>query len=85
MALVDQDQTTKETAILALSQLLETDLKSEVLEILSTLSKAKYWRTRWRTAIALAASSDPQARKILSKLQSDENYRVVAAALEQPK
>ncbi|MEL7077891.1 MAG: HEAT repeat domain-containing protein [Cyanobacteria bacterium J06629_2] len=85
LALVDQDQTTKETAILALGQLLKTDLKSEALEILKTLSAAQYWRTRWRTAIALAASSDPQARKILSKLQSDENYRVVAAALEQPK
>ena len=85
MAIADRDQTTKETGILALSRLLNTPLKQEALNVFSTLTEAKYWRTRWRAAIALTASQDPQARELLSKLQQDEHYRVVAAALEQPK
>ncbi|MEL6496238.1 MAG: HEAT repeat domain-containing protein [Cyanobacteria bacterium J06623_7] len=85
LAIADDDQTTKETGILALSRLLNTPLKPEALNVFSRLSKAKYWRTRWRVAIALTASDDPQARKLLSKLQQDEHYRVVAAALEQPR
>ena len=85
LAIADKDQTTKETGILALSRLLNTDLKQQALDIFEILSKAKYWRTRWRTAIALTASQDFQARELLNKLQKDEHYRVVAAALEQPK
>ena len=85
MAIADRDQTTKETGILALSRLLNTPLKQEALNVFSTLTQAKYWRTRWRAAIALTASQDPQARELLSKLQQDEHYRVVAAALEQPR
>ena len=85
MAIADRDQTTKETGILALSRLLNTPLKQEALNVFSGLTEAKYWRTRWRAAIALTASQDPQARELLSKLQQDEHYRVVAAALEQPR
>ena len=85
MAIADRDQTTKETGILALSRLLNTSLKQEALDVFSDLSEAKYWRTRWRAAIALTASQDPKARELLSKLQRDEHYRVVAAALEQPR
>lgn len=84
LAIKDRDQTTKETGILALSRLLNTSLKDKVLEIFSTLAEHRYWRTRWRTAIALTASEDPQAKKLLTKLQQDEHYRVVAAALEKP-
>jgi len=85
LAIADRDQTTKETGILALSRLLKTAFKQQALEIFTTLATDKYWRTRWRTAIALTASQDPQARSLLSKLQQDEHYRVVAAALEVPK
>lgn len=85
LAIADTDQTTKETGILALSQLLSTPLKQQALEIFTTLATDDYWRTRWRTAIALTASSDPQAKELLVQLQQDEHYRVVAAALEQPK
>ncbi|MDJ0572087.1 MAG: HEAT repeat domain-containing protein [Pleurocapsa sp. MO_192.B19] len=83
-ALSDQDQTTKETGILALSRLLNTPLKQQAFNIFNTLAEDSYWRTRWRTAIALTASQDVQAKKLLAKLQQDEHYRVVAAALEQP-
>lgn len=84
-AIADRDQTTKESGILALSRLLKTPLKQRALEIFTTLAADDYWRTRWRTAIALTASSDPQAKELLVKLQQDEHYRVVAAALEQAK
>ncbi|MEL6930642.1 MAG: HEAT repeat domain-containing protein [Cyanobacteria bacterium J06600_6] len=85
LAIADDDQTTKETGILALSRLLNTPLKQQALNIFTTLAEAEYWRTRWRTAIALTASQDPQARELLSQLQKDEHYRVVAAALEVPR
>ena len=85
LAIEDRDQTTKETGILALSRLLNTSLKYKALKIFETLAEDSYWRTRWRTAIALTASQDPQARELLIKLQQDDHYRVVAAALEQPK
>ena len=85
LAIEDRDQTTKETGILALSRLLNTSLKDKALEIFATLAEDSYWRTRWRTAIALTASQDPQARELLAKLQQDDHYRVVAAALEQPR
>lgn len=83
-ALSDRDQTTKETGILALSRLLNTPLKQQAFNIFNTLAEDSYWRTRWRTALALTASQDVQAKKLLAKLQQDEHYRVVAAALEQP-
>ena len=84
-ALSDEDQTTKETGILALSRLLNSPLKEEALEIFSILAEDPFWRTRWRTAISLTVSQDEKAKLILAKLQQDEHYRVVAAALERPK
>ena len=81
-AIQDDVQTTKEVGILALSRLLNTPLKQQALDLFAQLAKDTYWRTRWRTAIALTASDDPQAKQILAKLKQDENYRVVAAALE---
>lgn len=85
LAIADKDQTTKEAGILTLSRLLNTPFKQQALEILSILAEDNYWRTRWRTAIALTASQDPQVRTLLAKLRQDDHYRVVAAALEQPR
>lgn len=82
LAIADEDQTTKETGILALSRLLDTPLQQQALDIFTRLSEDDYWRTRWRTAIALSQCQDPQAKLILSKLQTDSHYRVVAASLE---
>ena len=83
-ALADEDQTTKETGILALSRLLNSPLKQDALQLFSILAEDTSWRTRWRAAIALTASQDIKAKELLAKLQQDEHYRVVAAALEQP-
>ena len=75
-------QTVKETAILVLGQLLKSPLKDQALQILAELASSEDWRTRWRTAIALQNTQDLEAKKIIAKLQQDEHYRVVAAALE---
>ena len=85
LALQDKDQTTKETGILALSRLLKTPLKQQAIDLFAQLAQDNYWRTRWRTAIALTASDDPQVKQLLTQLQQDEHYRVVAAALEEVK
>ena len=82
-AIADSEQTTKEIGILALSKLLNTEFKEEALSIFTELATAEDWRTRWRTAIALSGSSEPQAKELLAQLRQDQNYRVVAAALEQ--
>ena len=76
------EQTLKETGILVLGQLLKSPLKDQALQILTQLADSQNWRIRWRTAIALQHSRDSLAREIVVKLQQDEHYRVVAAALE---
>lgn len=75
-------QMTQEAGILALSKLLNTPLKQEAFDLFTRLAGDRDWYLRWQTAIALKSSQEPQAREIIAKLQQDENYRVVAAALE---
>jgi HEAT repeat protein len=81
-AIQDETQTVKEVGILAMGQLLKSPLQDQALEILAKLAESPDWRTRWRSAIAFQHSLTPQAKKIIIKLQQDEHYRVVAAALE---
>ncbi len=81
-ALEDDTETVKETGILALNQILKSPLQPQALTLLSELAQNADWRTRWRTATALHGCQDPQAKQLLAQLQQDENYRVVAAALE---
>lgn len=82
IAITDPTQTVKEAGILALGQILKSPLQKQALEILTQLSYSPDWRTRWRVAIALQHSQAPQAKQLISQLQQDEHYRVVAAALE---
>ncbi|MBW4552913.1 MAG: HEAT repeat domain-containing protein [Aphanocapsa sp. GSE-SYN-MK-11-07L] len=81
-ALIDETQTVKETAILALGGLLDRRYHEEALELLTSLAQAPDWRDRWRAATALRRSADPKARQVLADLQTDQNHYVVAAALE---
>ena len=81
-AIQDENPMTKETGILALSRLLNTPLKDEAFDLFTELATDEEWRTRWRTAIALSASREPRAKELLAQLQKDDDYRVVAAALE---
>jgi HEAT repeat protein len=82
IALQDETQTVKEAGILALGQLLRSQFNNEALDILAELAQDADWRTRWRVAIALQHSQQSPAKELIAKLQQDEHYRVVAAALE---
>lgn len=82
VAIKDETQTVREIGILALGQVLQSPLQNQALAILTELAQDEDWRTRWRTAIALQHSQEPQARELIAKLQTDDHYRVVAAALE---
>ena len=81
-ALKDETQTVREAGILALRTVLQSPLKEEALTVLTAMVQDSYWRNRWRAAIALHGTTDPQAKELLSQLQRDEHFRVVAAALE---
>jgi HEAT repeat protein len=81
-AIQTSTQMTQETGIFALNKLLNTPFKQEAFDLFTQLASDRDWYIRYQTAIALRESQEPQARVILAKLQQDENYRVVAAALE---
>jgi HEAT repeat protein len=81
-AIESSTQMTQETGIFALNKLLNTSFKQEAFDLFTRLANDRDWYIRSRIAIALRESPEPQARVIIAKLQQDENYRVVAAALE---
>jgi len=81
-SLKDKTQTVKQAGILALGQVLKSSLKNQALALLTELAQDSDWQNRWQTAIALQGCQDPQAKQLIAKLQQDENFRVVAAALE---
>ena len=81
-ALEDPTQTVKETAILALRQVLASPLQLQALATLTKLAQSEIWRDRWRAATALTGCDHPQATDLLTQLQQDENHYVVAAALD---
>lgn len=83
-ALEDETPFVQEAGILALGQVLKSSLKNQALALLTELADDPVWQKRWRVAIALKNCQDPQAKQLLAKLQQDENFRVVAAALETP-
>jgi hypothetical protein len=75
---------------------IEINLRAEALnqpkaalDRLVELAQDADWRTRWRVAIAILSagialqhSQQSQAKELIAKLQQDEHYRVVAAALK---
>ncbi len=81
-ALTDDVQTVKEAAILAFPQLWGTAFEAAALAQVQHLTTDSLWRNRWRATIALQKCTDPQAHELLLKMQQDEHFRVVAAALE---
>jgi HEAT repeat protein len=80
--LQDRDVTTKESAILAIGKLVNTDWCDRVMPILLELAVSDRWRDRWRSATILSIAQDDRAKLALAKLRQDENHYVVAAALE---
>lgn len=81
-ALQDETQTVKEAGILAMARIWRSSLAQPAFELIKALAGDAFWRNRWRAAIALSGCTLPESRELLAKLQTDENYRVVAAALE---
>ena len=81
-ALADEDITIKEVAISALGALAGTKKETEALEKLLGFVSAKSWNIRLRAAQGLKKFDYPQAKEALNYLRKDENYRVVASALE---
>ena len=82
VGIVDENPTTREAAILALGQLLNSDYRESVVIQLLALAQSSVWRNRWRSATVLCLVKDDRSRVALAKLRTDENHYVVAAALE---
>jgi HEAT repeat protein len=82
LAIADETQTVKEMGILAMGKVWRSPLAEQAFEVIRDLAQDEFWRNRWRATIALAGCQLPEARDLLVKLQTDEHFRVVAAALE---
>ncbi|MEO1592317.1 MAG: HEAT repeat domain-containing protein [Cyanobacteria bacterium J06632_22] len=82
IGLEDDTQTVKETAILALRQVWNSEYQSQALAMLADQAQSNDWRDRWRTATALTGCSAPAAKTLLAQLRQDSHHRVVAAALD---
>ena len=81
-AIGDDNQMLRETGILALGQLADSDESQAAFDTLARMAEDERWRNRWRAAIALKLFRTPEAKHLLAKLKQDEHYRVVAAALD---
>jgi HEAT repeat protein len=82
IAIADETQSVKEVGILALGHLLNSPFQSPALSLLLDLCSDPSWRNRWRATIALQSLQHPATRAAIGRLQQDEHFRVVAAALE---
>jgi HEAT repeat protein len=81
-ALQDETQTVKEAGIMAMVRIWRSPLAQPAFELVKALAADEFWRNRWRAAIALSGCAVPESRELLAKLQTDDHYQVVAAALE---
>lgn len=81
-ALQDETQIVKEAGISAMARIWRSPLAQPAFELVKAWAADEFWRNRWRAAIALSGCTVPESRELLAKLQTDDHYRVVAAALE---
>jgi HEAT repeat protein len=78
-----EDAPTREAAILALGTLAASAQADAAIAKLGELSGDSSWRVRQQVAYALKSfPAGSAAQGLLTKLQEDEDHRVVAAALE---
>lgn len=82
LALADETQSVKEVGILALGHLLNSPFQARALSLLLALCEDPFWRNRWQATISLQRLENPATKAAIAKLQQDEHFRVVAAALE---
>lgn len=77
-----KDQSVKESSIDCLACFAGTPKQDAAIAQLLSLIKDESWLTRMRVARTLSKFNCPQARTALHQLRKDDNYRVVASALE---
>ncbi|WP_373540416.1 HEAT repeat domain-containing protein [Chamaesiphon sp.] len=82
LAIADETQSVQEVGILALGHLLNSPGGERALSLLLELCNDPAWRNRWRATIALQSLQNPVTKATIARLQQDEHFRVVAAALE---
>ncbi len=82
VALTDETKAIRELGILALKQVLQSSLQTAALEMLTGLAEDADWQIRWCTAISLHGCPAHEAKQLIAQLLQDEDFRVVAAALE---
>jgi HEAT repeat protein len=82
LAIADETQSVKEVGILALGHLLNSPFQARALSLLLALCEDPFWRNRWQATISLQRLENPATKAAIAKLQQDEHFRVVAAALE---
>jgi HEAT repeat protein len=81
-ALADENMVVRELGILAFKQMLQSPSQAAALAILVKSATDPNWQMRWCTARCLHGCPEPQARQAIAQLQQDEDFRVIAAALE---
>lgn len=82
IAIADETKIVGDLAILAFKKILQSDSQPAAIAFLAELAIAPEWQIRRRVAIALYNCPDPTAKQTIVQLLQDENFRVVAAALE---
>ena len=79
------DHGVQENSLSCLASLVNTSKEQEALALLLTMVDNPSWRIRLKVAQSLRAFSHPSAKEVLAKYSQDEDYRVVAVALEESK
>ena len=81
-ALTDENIVIQELGIRVFKQMLQSPCKELALELLLKFAVDPNWKLRWSAARSLHGCAELQARESISRLQQDEDFRVIAAALE---
>jgi HEAT repeat protein len=82
IGLSGEDEPVMESCISALGLLAESEQQSAALKLLFSFADDRSWRIRLQVAKSLGRYDHPEAIAILGKLKTDEDHRVVGAALE---
>jgi HEAT repeat protein len=81
-ALADENMVVRELGIRAFKQMLQSPCQASALALLVKFATDANWQMRWCAARCLHSCPEPQARQAIALLQQDEDFRVIAAALE---
>ncbi len=76
------DNGVQENSLSCLASLVNTSKEKEALALLLSMKDNTSWRIRLRVAQSLTKFNHSSAKDALSQLTTDEDYRVVAVALE---